>query len=284
MTSLFGRSCRVLVGPPPKTDVYTLQTVDMLAVEGLRVAFKVTKDDTPTPNNIEVQVYNLSATSRARFEERGARVIILAGYDGDVAQLASGDIRHGQSLKQGVDWVTKVEAGDGERALKHARVSGSWRPGTAVADVITSTAGKLGLDSNGVAGKLGKAVGSFLSGYVQHGRASDELSKLLTPFGMSYSVQDGRVEVLSPDDAVSELGPLISPDTGLVGTPEMGTPAKKGAKQVLKVKMLLQPRLRPGQRFVLQSSTLNGTFKAAKVTHTGDTFGNEWYTEVEATP
>jgi hypothetical protein len=283
MTALFDRRCEVYVGVPPKEDVFTLQTVERLRIAGLRIGFKIVRDASAEPNNLELVVYNLSEASRARFEEKGARVVVLAGYREQLAQLCSGDIRHAQSMKAGSDWVTKIEAGDGERALAHARVSESWRPGTQVSSVVAKAVQALQLDPGNALTKAKEIAGEFSSGYVQHGKASRELSSLLEPRGYTWSVQDGRIEILKSTETLPETAPLISPDSGLIGSPEMGTPTKPGAKPVLKIRSLLQPRLRPKQRFELKSRTRSGVFVAQKVTHTGDTFGNDWYTDIEAT-
>ena len=281
MTQLFDRRCVVLVGKPPP-DNYVLIIPDALKIDGMRTTFKVTKDDKPEPNQVEISIFNLSAASRAKCDEKGVRVVLQAGYGDDVAQIASADVRTVNHLKQGVDWVTKIEAGDGERAIEHARVSGSFRPGTAVKDIVGKTIQALQMDPGNAQQKAQQLAGEFSSGYVQHAKASTELSRLLEPAGWSWSVQDGRIELLGPGEVLGELAPLFSPSTGLVGVPEMGSPGAKGEHPVLKCRSLLQPRLRPGQRFKLESASRSGTFVAKKVTHSGDTFGNDWYTDVEA--
>jgi hypothetical protein len=67
-----------------------------------------------------------------------------------------------------------------------------------------------------------------------------------------------------------------------VGTPELGSPAEKTKPQTLKVKALLMPELRPGQLFQLNSIAHLGAYKCRKVTHSGDTHGGDWQTEIEA--
>lgn len=284
MSVLFDRACEVYVGSAPREDVYTVQTVERLRVLGLRVSFKVVKDDGSKPNAVEVAIFNLSEANRARFEAKGVRLALLAGYGDALAQIASGDVRHAKSLRQGVDWVTKIEAGDGSRALAHARVRESFRPGTDVKAAIAKAVQALQMDPGNALSKAQEIVGQFPAGHVQHGRAADELSALLEPRGYQWSIQDGRLEVLKKGEALPEAGPLLSPDTGLVGSPEMGTPSKPGERPVLKVRSLLQPRVRPGQRFQVDSAAMKGFFIARKVTHTGDTFGNDWYTDIEGTP
>lgn len=282
MTTLFDRRCKLLVGQPPKPDVYTLQTLRRLEISGLRIGFKIIKDTQPQPNSVEISIYNLSKESQAALEEKGARIILVAGYAEQVSQIASADVRIAQSVKLGVDWVTKIEAGDGDRAFRFARVQDSWAPGTPVSAVINKAVGAMMLDPGNAFARAKEISAQFTSGYVQNAKASTELTTLLEPHGMTWSIQDGRIEILRPNESLPEEAPLISPTTGLIGSPEMGTPAKPGARGVLKVRTLLQPRIRPGQRFQLQSQSRSGVFVAQKVTHAGDTFGNDWFTDIEA--
>lgn len=279
---LFGRECVVLIGRPPTAGEYALQTPTALRIEGLRIAFKVVRDLRPTPNTAEVSIWNLSPESRAKIDSAGQRVVLVAGYTGADGQIFSGDARRTSSSKQGPDWVTKIEAGDGERAYKFARVSESFGPGAKLADVVVKTVGQLKTDPGSTADKVKNFVGEFASGYTQHARASTELTRLLSPLGWTWSMQDGRVELLGPNETVQEEAPRLTPETGLVGSPTIDPPQKKGQKAVLKVRALLLPRLRPGQRLVIESEAHRGVFRAEKVTHTGDTWGNDWYTDIEA--
>lgn len=281
MTILYDRRCVLQVGKAPPSN-YVQQVPDALKVDGLRMTFKITLDDRPEPNSAEIAVYNLSKDSRAQLQGKGFRVILSAGYAQSVEQILSGDVRLFDHQRVDTDWVTKIEVGDGERAFKYARMSESFGAGTSMRDVISRAIKAVGQDPGNALQVAQKIAGDFATGYVAHGRAALELTRLLEPAGYTWSVQGGRLQILGPDDYTAEEGPLVSPDTGMIGTPEVGSPEKKGEPAVLKVRSLLLPRMRPGQRFEVRSSAKSGTFKASKVVHTGDTAGNDWYTEIEA--
>lgn len=278
---LFDRRCSVLIGPPP-ADNFVMQLPNVLKVEGLRVTFKIERDDKPQPNTLELTITNLSETSRNLIEGKGNRVVLNAGYANQVAQIFSGDIRTVSSRKAGTEWITRILAGDGERAYRFARVNNSFNVNARVADVVKGTIKALQQDPGDALLKAEQLAGQFSSGYVQASRASTELTTLLEPFGWSWSIQDGRIELLAPGEVLPGMGPLLSPNTGLIGAPEVTDPDKKGGPRTLKARSLLQPTLRPGQRFQLTSRSKTGTFKATKVTHIGDTAGGDWYSDVEA--
>ena len=46
---------------------------------------------------------------------------------------------------------------------------------------------------------------------------------------------------------------------------------------------LLQPHLGVGDLIALKSQDLNGSFRISKISHTGDTRGNDWYSNIEVT-
>lgn len=258
------------------------------------MAFKVVRDLRAQPNNAEVSIWNLSEDERARLEAPGQRIVLVAGYHEAEAQIFSGDARRVTSTKHGPDWVTKIEAGDGERAYAFGRVSNSYGPGAKVAEVVLNTVKALKTDPGSTADKVKGLVGEFASGYVQHAKASTELTRLLSPAGWTWSMQDGRVELLGPDETVQEEAPVLTPETGLIGSPTLDPP-QKNKKAVLKVRSLLLPRLRPGQRVKLKKEIrIHGelvnklphyvTYRAEKVTHAGDLWGTDWYTDIEAVP
>lgn len=285
MTKLYNRACEVVVSAPPAAGQFGA-TLDAFRIASFRTSFTVSRSDKPEPNPAEVTIYNLSKETRARFTGKGWRIALLAGYGDQLAQVFAGDVRDFVSEDPETESVLKIRAGDGERAFNFARVGRSYPPGTPVIDAVQHVLERMGIDPGTSLQRVATALGgkAFGAGYAHQTRASTELSRLLDPLGLRWSIQGGRLEVLGEDEALPELAPLVSPLTGLIGSPELGAPEKKGKKPLLKVKMLLQPRLRPGQRFQLQSESHNGLFRCKKVTHRGDTHGSDWISEVEAQP
>jgi hypothetical protein len=283
MSALSQRAVRVIVGTSASAKV----------IEGLRVQFKVKKTTTKEPNCAEVSISNLSETSRASLQSKGVRVILEAGYVGNLAQIFSGDARYISHVREGADWVTKVDLGDGERAYRWARVSESFKAGTTVAAVVSKVAGALGLDTSAAVALVREKVREqFTQGFTAHGRASDELDRLLTGRGLEWSIQDGRLQVTEVGKPAPGTAILLSASTGLIGSPAYGSPEKKDGenpstakkKHVLKVKSLLQPGIRPGARVQLDSLSVKGLFRVEAVTHTGDTHGGDWQSEADLVP
>lgn len=284
MAQLFRRKAKLLVAIPVG-DSLTEFRADVYEIEDLRLRFRVVKTLRKEPNTAEVTVTNLSQRSRAELQDKAFRVTLQAGYADTIATVFIGDARDVDSRRAGPDWETKIQAGDGERGYRHGRVSESFKGGTSVAAVVRKFAQGMGVDVATASGFLGELAGKqFVTGYTAHGRASRELDRLLRRSGYEWSVQDGKLLVAKPDAAGFESAVELSPDTGMVDSPEMASPEKKGGKPTLRIKSLLQPTLLPGSKVVVRSTQHKGAFKIKKVTHTGDTAGGEFYSELEAEP
>lgn len=290
-TQLLDRRCRVVAALPYEgaaaaaigaiggaIDRSTM-TSKRVEVENMRVQFRIRKDLSKKPNTGEIVIFNLAERSRQDFNVQAGKVALIAGYRDVVAQIFYGDITRGYSVRESTEWATKIEAGDGQRAIRHGRVSRSFAGGVPVRDVARACAAALGLDPGDIAQISSSKV--YDHGYAAHGRAADELTRVLSSIGAGWSVQDGRIQLLAPGGATAETIALLSPQSGIIGTPEFGTPTKKGGKAVLRVKTLLLPGSLPGRRVRVEgvSGVREGLYRALVVEHAGDTHSpSEWFT------
>lgn len=280
---LYGRRVRVVIASRVAEDFSTVST-EVVEVEAgmhdkLRVQFKVEKSLEKSPNTCEVTVTNFAEATRSRLQEKGGKILLFAGYEPHVGQLFVGDVRSIDHVRDGGDWATKILAGDGERGFLNARISESFAGGVRVPRIVDAAAQKM--TGHSLTGDISGLDRQYVNGYVAHGPASREMDKALRGTGYTWSVQDGRVQVVREGGTNLESVAVISPDTGLVGSPEHGTSDKPGKPPMLKVKSLLLPDLKCAGRVRVLSEKYKGTYVAQKIVHTGDTNGGEWYTEME---
>jgi hypothetical protein len=289
MADLFGRRCRVLVSIPSSED-YHSTTLDELEINGgegvdgepgLRVAFKIEKSDGKEPNKSEVTVSNLSPDTRGRLQKKGVKLTLEAGYDATgVSRIFRGDVRTIDHVRNGADWDSKFKGGDGERAWRFARVSESFAAGAGAGDVLDYLANASGLQIGNVPTVIANLTVGYDHGYVVSGKWKDEMDKLVRSIGYVWSVQDETLQVLLPGQSSTAAVPLISPDSGLIGSPEFGTPEKKGKPALVKFKSLLVPT-QPGARVHLKSERYDGNVRVKKVEISGDSHGGDWYTTIQ---
>jgi hypothetical protein len=281
---LFQRRCTLILAPPLPGTLQAPDASQGTLIEDLRVQFKVTKTITKEPNTAEIQVFNLAESTRSRLQARGTRVILLAGYDKDMPKLPqvfSGDSRTIDHVRQGADWITKIQCGDGERNYRFAMVNESFKPGTPITEALKKAVTAMALDPGNVPQKFGNIVSEYVSGYAMQGKASAELDSILSGQGLEWSIQDGRLQVLAPGETTTESAILVNAQSGMLDSPEHGSPEVIGKASVLKVKMLLQALAKPGRQMNVKSLNVNGFFRMEKISHSGDTFGGDWFTNIE---
>ena len=247
---------------------------------GMRVQFEVSKSLEKEPNAGKITITNLSQHTRESLQRKDMKIRFEAGYAASgVTTLFQGSIRTVDHLRQGADWQTILNLGDGERAFRWSRASESFAAGTTAEKILKYLAGALGMQLAHV--PVGVTLGqSFDQGYVCHGAAQAEMDRLVKSIGATWSIQDGAIQVMGRDESLTIAIPLLSPETGLIDSPEMGSAEKKGKPALVKCKALLFPA-KPGGLVDLRSERYRGKLKIVKCAHAGDTHGADWYTTFE---
>jgi hypothetical protein len=255
---------------------YIAVTVGTKKITGLDMAFKVVKSVKPEPNTVELTIYNLSADTRTALQTPNVPVQIEAGYMDEAAILFKGELRKPVSVRRGADWVTTFTGGDGEIAYRASRLDKSFAPGTSLVDMFKEGAKKLGVSLGDSLQKIGAARGregvvDFPNGETFSGQLVRELERLAKTAGVEWSIQDGVLQVTPLGEPTDEQSILLSPATGLIGSPELGE------KGTIKITSLLQPGIRPARRLQLDAVNLQGSFRVERVEHTGDISAQPWY-------
>lgn len=295
---LWIRRCTVSFGPRKKDAT-------LKVVEGLTVRFSVTKDVSSKPNTGEITIYNLSKASRDALAQEKDYVIALRvayGPSSTPALLFVGDIQKVVSTRSGADWETKITAGDGEQALTTNIEPTTFKAGTTSKEQVTHILGKEMKDM--AVGFVTSALGKSKSkrGKTVEGRAGDVVAKIAGDAGGEFSIQDGEAQITEPDLDTGEEAVLVSPGSGLIGSPAFvsrevrvkgndGKPVKgKDGKSVkhkvdgIEFKCLINPDLKPGRAVRVVSEHFDGFYKVNKVKFEGETRGTSWYANCECTP
>ncbi len=276
---MFDRRATVLLSSPVPNDYLSIS--EQTEIDQLRIQFEITKSLVREPNTANITITNLAEGSRGRIE-KASKVTLTAGYEDSQSVIFIGDVRTAEHFHNRPDWETVIGAGDGERAYKHARMSESFKAGTPAGLVVKACARAMGFDDGVLKDVVANVNAShaYKSGYTAHGRASDELTKVLTATDYEWSIQDQQLQVLAWYE-VLPASVTLSSETGLLGSPSAGTPESVGDRPTMLIRSLLQPEIKPGALIDLQSRQHNGRFKVYKVRHVGDTAGGDWYSEAE---
>jgi hypothetical protein len=289
-TRLVHRVAKVtIITPSDKPNAYFSQQggkQNAIEVTDLRIKFSIESSVKTDPNKCELEIFNLAEATRALCETKPLIVWIDAGYDGALRQIFSGDVRRAFSKLEKPEWITKISLADGDRAMRTARANRTYAGGTPTLRIVQDLVGQLGLsvDPAQVA-KISGLNTQVLGARAVQGNAAAELTRVLSPLGVEWSIQNGKFTMLRDQDIVDGQAFVVQQDTGLIGTPEYTTPVTDTKPAQLKLRMLLYPQLSPGKLIKVTSRDINGrTFRIQKVVHKGDTHGQDWFSDIEALP
>lgn len=282
--NLWRRAWRVQVGPFVSTD--------------LDLSFKVQRSVASRAGTCELTIYGLSETQRSQIlalprrrafgsavgERRDGTVVELsAGYlEGERPVIFRGNLRRAVQKREHPEWSVELTAGDGEFAIRTARSRRAFSADVALRDVVRAIAEDMDLGAGNVdettaSAELGTVGAIFPGGHVAHGSAADTLTTLCRAAGLEWSVQGGVLQLLPRGRALSRTAVVLSPDTGLIGSPE------KNGRHKAKASCLLIPGLIPGGLVELRSSVLSGTYRCGHMDIAGDTRGAEWGATLDLT-
>jgi hypothetical protein len=291
VTAQIGRVARLTIqnaGTPAGGDAISFES----KFEGLDISFKVEKTPGMVPNTADISIFNLADSSRRRLKNVGALITLEAGRPNELGLVFKGNARTIDHVRKDASWVTRIQCGDGESAYRYSTANQSFKSGTPFSDAATYLAKQMsGVDVSAFTSKLasGEIAGAFqqfVNGVSLFGNAGEELERLMAAAGYQLSIQDHELTALKLTQT-SAIVVVLSPTSGLIGSPEHGTPERSGLPSVLKAKSLLQQRIRPGDRVRFEGihdDRITGDYRSFKVTHTGDTHGTDWYTDLELRP
>jgi len=220
-------------------------------------------------NKLQCTLYGLKESTRDIFHkdddsEALVKIELSVGYDGTIKRLFIGELNQGGSGLTSNGFVTGFDALDGGHDYLNSytavTVSGKGNAIDAIiADMPNTTKGKITAAPDLVRPKV-------LMG------ASSKLIEDLTGDGESFYIDEGKINIVKPDEVVSNYTPVVSPETGLITTPEI-----EGLKRTFET--MLNPFIILGGKLSLQSSLnkkANGVCKITSIAYSGDTEGQDW--------
>lgn len=292
----YGREATLVYYPPlakgssPSTTLIGTSSIKAISgngisMRGLRTQFKIERAICHVPSTADISITNLAESTRRQMVAKGGKIVLTGGYTGHTGQLFSGVVRTIDHIHEDENWVTRIQCGDGEEQFGYSIANLSIAPPAPVATVITAIANAMGLglgNTNQILAANNSSWNGWVCGYHFQGLARNAMNKVVGTLGLEWAIQDGELRLDIPGKASSEPYYFLSPDTGLLGSPEHGSPDQRGIKSgMVKVKALLLPDIRPRRLIKLESDGLSGIMKVIRVVHTGDTEGPDYFTEME---
>ncbi len=277
-----------------------------LDLSALRFSFAIRRGDIQTPNSADIRVYNVAPNTAKSIQKISpapefSRVVINAGYEGNYGIIFDGEIKQVRIGRESqTDTYVDISAADGDSAYNYSVLAislaaGATSPANQVEQIIQ------GMANNGVTkGYIPDlSTNALPRGKAIYGMAKDELRKLGNTTQTSWSIQDGKVNLIPLTAYKVDEIPVITSQSGMIGLPEQ-------TQNGIKLKVLLNPNIKVGQAVKLDNASIqqyrynlaqnqqaqnestsiynktdsDGLYYVMIADHNGDTRGNNWYTSL----
>ena len=274
-----------------------------LDLSELHIKFNIRAWTNETGNCADIRVYNLDQAHAKQLEHEYSGVILSAGYEGgEFATIFDGTIiqvRNGQH-ETPADRYCDISAIEGDIALSYAIIKTSIGNGSTYAQRLDILAKALGYTTPTLPDPLPDDVQGLLPrGRAMFGKASDEMRDLAMHANSNWSIQGGELRLIAYNGYLQKQLVEINAATGMIGYPEH-------TEEGVRVKCLLNPSLLNNMRIrlnnkditdlalALDRSTLaqnipvisrsliasDGLYRIIVLEHSGDTRGQEWYSDM----
>lgn len=296
LAPFYGRKWEIIVTTPDGQTAWRLSD-DSFNGQALRCTFNIERVGYHVPWYAEITIWNLSEKLQLDIitkTKEGMLVSVKAGYQhGAYGTIFTGEIFQPLFSRENVtDFILTLNCLDGLGLIASNICAFSLEAGYDYAGTIAEMCKKahspikLGKISNRVEKK------TLPRGKVFFGEPSKYIRQLDQDQGTQTWLNNGELNVSHIDDAPAEVALRITPESGLIGTPEQTDNGVifrtllnplldiKNPPMAVKLDMttIRQAKVRQGQ--LVSPLDENGFYKVARVVHIGDTRGDDWYTEV----
>lgn len=280
-----------------------------LLVENLRVQFEVVKTVESAPNVAVIKIYNLHPDNEAKIKNEFDELLLNAGYEGAMQLVFRGNIKHVYRYREGNDYITEIEAGDGDKDFRKAVMNETLAAGTTTSQLVDRAVGTFKSTGGTTKGTVQVTERARIRGKVISGNTRDVLHDVARETGANWSIQDGQLTIVGANSVLPGEAIVIRADTGMLGAPEIndkgiavkclmnpmlkvngaimldnnGIKAKRVKAQALATKREKQETNAPLGRENTELVRLDpdGVYKILKLTHKGDNRGQDWISEIE---
>lgn len=268
----------------------------------LRIVFRVVHEvATESPKSLMLRAFNVAPnTAKVLGAKEFDRVILKVGYGNGNAALATifeGDIKQTRTGRMNAtDTYVDILGASSDVAYNYGFISKSLAAGYSQEDANNAIAAVFGEYNIQKGNATGFQSGNAPRGRVMWGLARQYARDLAYTNNTTWGLADGQYDQVPVAEAIPDEAIVVTSSTGMIGTPQQTTdgivvrtllnPAIKGNRLIkLDNKSIQEFQLSPGYAIppYIPPKNNDGTYKVIFVDHTGDTRGQEWYSEFVCT-
>lgn len=272
----FDRQYRLAAGPAGGTGFEVGETSKAQPV-ALHVNFSLQKSDLETQNTGRVTLWNLNPSQLAVLNEKDCVVSLKAGYGSKLALIFAGIVSYVSTTTDSADRKTEIEVIDNLVEIRDTYVSVSYNGTVNWKTIFDDVAAQMGV---AVSYSYNAEFADISNGFSFVGLARDIMTKGCKCCNLSWSIQNGVMQVKKPGDVMSREVYVLSPDTGLLGIPArvVITQDEATGKNTLgwDVEYFLNGAINIDDYVKLESETVTGYFRVYSLEISGDNVSGDW--------
>lgn len=272
----FDRQYRLVAGPAGGTGFEVGKTSKAQPV-ALHVNFSLQKSDLETQNTGRVTLWNLNPSQLAVLNEKDCVVSLKAGYGSKLALIFAGIVSYVSTTIDSADRKTEIEVIDNLVEIRDTYVSVSYNGTVNWKIIFDDVAAQMGV---AVSYSYNAEFADISNGFSFVGLARDIMTKGCKCCNLTWSLQNGVMQVKKPGDVMSREVYVLSPDTGLLGIPArvVITQDEATGKNTLgwDVEYFLNGAINIDDYVKLESDTVTGYFRVYSLEISGDNVSGDW--------
>lgn len=239
----------------------------------LRLVFDCLKTLDKSLNKCTVGIYNLKESTRTKLvrdedEKKLIKFELKVGHKGTLKDVFMGQVLIGEGVREGVNYITKLEALDGGFDLQNTVVAKTVKgKGAALEQLLAGSQTRLGkVTQQSQLTRPRVMVGNMIA-----------LIDDVVEDGQQWYIDNGQLHIIKAGEVVGGFIPVMAAESGLTGTPTR-------EKSIIEFTSLINPSIHLGRLVELKSITaphLNGRHKVQQIQYKGDTDGSDWSMTVQ---
>lgn len=272
----FDRQYRIACGPAGGTGFEIGKKTASCPVP-LHISFSFEKSDLETQNTGKVTIWNLNDAHVAMLSEKNCVLTLRAGYGNVMPMIFAGIISHATTTMEETDRKSEIEVIDNLVQIRDTYVSVSYNGKVNWKTIFDDVSSQMGI---AVVYSYNSEFADINNGFSFVGQAKDIISKGCTCCGLVWSIQNGILQIKKPGDVMKREVFVLSPDTGLLGTPASVVVTQSEATEENEtgwdVEYFLNGAINIDDFVKLESKTVTGYFRVHSISMTGDNIAGDW--------
>ena len=272
----FDRQYRLAAGQAGGTGFEIGETSKTQPVP-LHVNFSLQKSDLETQNTGRVTVWNLNKSQLAVLNEKDCVVSLRAGYGNQLPLIFAGIVSYVCTSLDSADRKTEIEVIDNLVEVRDTYVTVSYNGTVNWKTIFDDVAAQMGV---AISYSYNAEFVDIANGFSFVGLARDIMTKGCKCCNLSWSLQNGVMQVKRPGDVMSKEVFVLSPDTGLLGIPARVVLTQEDATDTNQlgwdVEYFLNGAINIDDYVKLESETVTGFFRVYSLEISGDNISGDW--------